>query len=66
MNGEEIREKVLFNNQKIQELLDPSIFILQPEVQKYLEENEELQSICPHIFREGKCIYCGKAESSLK
>lgn len=66
MSGEEIREKVLFNNQKIRELLDPSVFILQPEVQKLLEENEELQSVCPHIFQGGKCIYCGKAESSLK
>lgn len=66
MSGEEIREKVLFNNQRIQELLDPSVFILQPEVQELLEENEELQAQCPHIFQEGKCIYCGKTESSLK
>lgn len=66
MSGEEIREKVLFNNQRIQELLDPSVFILQPEVQELLEENEELQAQCPHIFQGGKCIYCGKTESSLK
>ena len=66
MTGEEIRDKINFNNQKIQSLMDPSVFILQPEVQKLLEENEGLQSVCPHIFQGGKCIYCGKAESSLK
>lgn len=62
MNGEEIKAKILFNNQKIEALLDPSVFILQPEVQKYLEENEELRAQCPHVFQGGKCIYCGKAE----
>lgn len=60
MTGEEIREKIIFNNQKIQSLLDPSVFILQPEVQKYMEENEYLESICPHVYEKGVCIYCGK------
>lgn len=66
MTTDEIRKKILYNNNKIKELLDPSVFILQPEVQKYIEENEELQSQCPHVFQSGECIYCGKAESSLK
>ena len=39
MTGEEIRDKINFNNQQIQSLLDPSIFIIQPEVQKYMEDN---------------------------
>ena len=60
MSGEEIRAKVNFNNQKIQSLLDPSIFILQPEVQKYMEDNEYLKSICDHEYENGTCIYCGK------
>lgn len=62
MNGEEIKEKILFNNQKIEELLDPTVFILQPEIQKYLEENEQLRAKCPHLFKNGECIYCGKSE----
>jgi len=59
MTGEEIREKINFNNQKIKETLDPSIFILQPEVQKWMEENEYLKSICKHSYKDGVCIYCG-------
>lgn len=62
MKPEEIRDKINYNNQKIQELLDPTVFILQPEVQKYIEENEQLRSECPHIFENGVCIFCGKAE----
>lgn len=62
MTNEEINKKILFNNQKIQELLDPSVFILQPEVQKLIEENEFLQGICEHEFKNGVCIICGKIE----
>jgi hypothetical protein len=59
MTGEEIRDKINFNNQKIQSLMDPSVFILQPEVQKYMEDNEYLKSICPHKYENNTCIYCG-------
>ena len=62
MTKEEIKAKVLYNNAKIKELLDPSVFILQPEVQLLMEENEKLQSICGHEFVNGVCIICGKTE----
>lgn len=60
MTGKEIKEKINFNNKKIQSILDPTVFILQPEVQKYMEENEYLKSICEHEYENGICIYCGK------
>lgn len=63
MKGEEIKDKINFNNQKIQSLMDPSVFILQPEVQKYMEENEYLKTICPHEYENGKCIYCGQEQN---
>lgn len=63
MTGEEIREQINFNNQKIQSLLDPSIFILQPEVQKYIEDNEYLKTVCPHKYENGICIYCGRIQN---
>lgn len=62
MNKEQIREKILFNNKKIEELLDPSVFILQSEVQQLMEDNEYLRTICPHEFENGVCKICGKAE----
>ena len=48
MTRDEIRNKVLFNEAKIKELLDPSVFILQPEVQVLMEDNAYLRSICEH------------------
>lgn len=62
MTKDEIRSKVLFNEAKIKELLDPSVFILQPEVQVLMEDNAYLQSICEHEFVDGICTICGKVE----
>ena len=62
MKPEEIREKINFNNSMIEKLVDPSIFILQPKIEAYLKENEELRSICTHEFVNGVCVYCGKEE----
>ena len=62
MTKEQIKAKVNYNNQKIQELLDPSIFILQPEVMAYMEDNTFLQSQCSHEYVDGVCTICGKAE----
>ena len=63
MKGEEIKDKINFNNQKIQSLMDPSVFILQPEIQKYMEENEYLKTICPHKYENEICIYCGQEQN---
>ena len=62
MTNQEIKDKITFNRKKIDELLDPSVFILQSEVMKLMEENEELQELCSHEFVGGVCIYCGIEE----
>ena len=62
MTRDEIRNKVLFNEKKIKELLDPSVFILQPEVQILEKEIAELQAQCKHEYVNGVCVVCGKAE----
>lgn len=63
MTGDEIRNEINYNNKQIQSLLNPSVFILQPEIQKYMEDNEYLMSICPHEYKNGTCIYCGQQEN---
>lgn len=62
MNGDEIKEKILFNNHKIEELSDPSTFVLKPEIQELMEENEQLRKECQHKFVHGVCIYCDALE----
>ena len=39
MTGQEIERLITFNNKKIEEMLDPSTFVLKPEVSELLEEN---------------------------
>lgn len=58
MTGEEIKKIIQFNNQKIESMLDPSTFVLQPEVKELLEENEKIRKQCSHVFKNNTCIYC--------
>lgn len=66
MKGKEVQKLITFNNQKIEELLDPSTFVLKPEIEQLLSENDKLRAQCEHVFEGGVCIYCGTTEDSLK
>ena len=60
MNGIDIRKKILENNKLIAEQ-PHNIFVLNQKIQKLIDENKWLQSICPHEYDElGYCIYCDK------
>lgn len=56
MNGNEIRDKINYNNQKIKELLEK--FILTDEIKNLTQENHKLRTICEHNFVDGICEYC--------
>lgn len=58
MNGKQIRQKVLFNKERINQIYNPGIFVLQQEVADLMAEIDELQEQCQHEFKDGKCIYC--------
>lgn len=62
MTNFEIKEKIDANNRKIEELLNPSQFVLNNTVKKLLAENDALQAQCQHEFVDGFCIYCYKEE----
>ncbi len=62
MTGEEIRQKILFNKERINQIYNPGIFVLQAEAAELMAENEELQAQCKHEFKNGKCIYCDLEE----
>lgn len=60
MNGQEIHERIESNNKKIQAALNK--FILTDEINKLVNDNAELRSICPHEFVDGKCKFCYSLE----
>lgn len=60
MTNLEIKEKIDSNNKLIENLLNPSEFILNNTIKELLKENDELQNKCTHSFLDGYCEYCYK------
>ena len=60
MNGPDIRFTLEKNNKRIEELL--RTFVLTDEINKLLQENDNLRNHCPHEFENGNCIFCGLSE----
>ena len=64
MTQEEIKKKITENNQKIENLFDPSGFALIKEINELLLENKALRAQCKHEFYDGVCRYCGQQEEN--
>jgi DNA-binding transcriptional regulator YbjK len=62
MTHQEVFTKITENKKRIEELVDVTTFVLNPEVARLEQEIEELQSTCNHCFIEGVCIHCTKEE----
>ena len=62
MNGPEIFSLVTKKKERIEELIDPTIFVLNKEVVQLQNDIAELQKECPHEYEKGVCKYCGKEE----
>ena len=63
MTGQEIRQKIndLYREQGARVDIF-STFVFNPDVSNFNAQIRELQSICPHEFKDGLCIYCDKGE----
>jgi hypothetical protein len=62
MNGNEIYTRITVKKAALEDLIDPTTFVLNPEAQKLMNEITELQEVCPHEFVNGECKYCGKED----
>ena len=62
MTGLDVYSLVTTKRQQIEELIDPTSFVLNPEVEKLQNEIAALQEKCPHDYVEGICMHCGKEE----
>ena len=62
MNGAEIFSLITKKKQQIEDLLDPTMFVLNKEIATLQEEIDDLQSQCPHNYESGVCVYCSLEE----
>lgn len=60
MNGLEVFTLITEKKTKLEDLIDPTTFVLNPEIEKLQKEIAALQKDCPHEFEGGVCKYCGK------
>ncbi len=56
MSGQEIRNRIDSNNEKIRRAL--RTFVLTDEINDLMEDNASLRLICKHEFNEGFCKFC--------
>lgn len=64
MTNEEIKDKIKKNNDEIQALLNPNLFVLNTRIRDLLKDNEQLQKQCHHAFLNGECVYCQMQEGA--
>lgn len=63
MTNLEIFEKVQSNKKRIEEIFDPTTFVLNKEIVALEEEIKQMQDQCTHEFDGGICKFCSKEET---
>ena len=56
MSGQEIRNQIDANNERIRRAL--RTFVLTDEINQLMEDNVSLRLICKHEFENGFCRFC--------
>lgn len=60
MTNSELFQAITQKRKRIEDLFDPTTFVLNPEIAKLEQEIQELQSQCKHDFtKAGECKICG-------
>ena len=57
-----IKERIDALNQEIEQLMDPTTFVLNPRIQEIDKEIRTLQAECKHNFVNGICEFCCRGE----
>lgn len=60
MEQQEIKKRILQLEVKLENLINPTQFTLNKEVDLILTEIENLRNICNHNFVNNKCEFCGR------
>ena len=62
MTQQEIYENIISKREKIESLINPEVFVFNPEIARLEKEISVLQEMCQHKYENGYCINCGMEE----
>ena len=62
MTGNEIFSLVTEKKQEIEDLFDPTTFVLNPRIHEIDKEIRALQAECEHNFVNGVCEFCYRGD----
>ena len=57
-----IKERIDALNQEIEQLMDPTTFVLNPRIHEIDKELRALQAKCKHNFVNGGCEFCYRGD----
>lgn len=60
--SKEIKMKIDALNQEIEQLMDPTTFVLNPRIKEIDKEIKMLQNQCRHNFVDGVCEFCYRGD----
>ena len=62
--SKEIKKRIDTLNQEVEQLMDPTTFVLNPRIGEISHEITELQNQCTHNFVNGICEFCYRGDSN--
>ena len=62
--SQEIKKKIDELSLEVEQLMDPTTFVLNPRIGEIDKEIKALQAQCQHNFVNGVCEFCYRGESN--
>ena len=62
--SQEIKKKIDELSLEVEQLMDPTTFVLNPRIGEIDKEIKVLQAQCQHNFVNGVCEFCYRGESN--
>jgi hypothetical protein len=62
--SKEIKKRIDELSIEIEQLVDPTTFVLNPRINEIDKEIKELQAKCNHNFIDGICEYCYRGDQN--
>ena len=62
--SQEIKKRIDELSLEVEQLMDPTTFVLNPRISEIDKEIKALQAQCQHNFVDGACEFCYRGDSN--